>query len=144
MGSRLRILSANLLNGRGDPEALCELARSLNVDVAAFQELAPEQAEAISDVLPFGALYPRRDHHGMGIALRWPASLDRVRLPLRDALIARLTSDAWSGLSKPLEVVNVHVTAPQVRPPGAPGRNGGGSCAGCSSTWTEPPSRGSR
>jgi endonuclease/exonuclease/phosphatase family metal-dependent hydrolase len=116
MGSRIRILSGNLLNGRADPEALCDLTRSLNVDVAAFQELAPEQAEAISDVLPFGALYPRRDHHGMGIALRWPASQDRVKLPLRDALIARLCPETWSGLSQPLDVVGVHVTAPQVWP----------------------------
>jgi endonuclease/exonuclease/phosphatase family metal-dependent hydrolase len=117
MGSRIRILSGNLLNGGADPEALCDLTRSLNVDVAAFQELAPEQAEAISDVLPFGALYPARDHHGMGIALRLPASQDRVRLPLRDALVARLCPDTWSGLSRPLDVVNVHVTAPQVWPP---------------------------
>jgi endonuclease/exonuclease/phosphatase family metal-dependent hydrolase len=117
MGSRIRILSGNLLNGGADPDALCDLTRSLNVDVAAFQELAPEQAEAISDVLPFGALYPARDHHGMGIALRWPASQDRVRLPLRDALVARLCPDTWSGLSQPLDVVNVHVTAPQVWPP---------------------------
>ncbi len=117
MGSRIRILSANLLNGGADPEALCELTRSLNVDVAAFQELAPEQAEAISDVLPFGALYPARDYLGMGIALRRPASQDRVRLPLRDALVARLCPDSWPGLSRPLDVVNVHVTAPQVWPP---------------------------
>lgn len=117
MGSRLRILSANLLNGGADPEALCDLTRSLNVDVAAFQELAPEQAEAISDVLPFGALYPARDHHGMGIALRWPASLDRVRLPRRDALVARLCPETWSALPQPLDIVNVHVTAPHVWPP---------------------------
>lgn len=117
MGSRLRILSANLLNGGADPDALCDLTRSLNVDVAAFQELAPEQAEAICEVLPFGTLHPRRDHHGMGIALRWPAPQDRVTLPLRDAMVARLSPDVWSGLSRPLDVVNVHVTAPQVWPP---------------------------
>lgn len=116
MGHRLRILSANLLNGGADPEALCDLLRSLNVDVAGFQELTPEQAEAICDVLPFGALHPRRDYHGMGLALRLPAAQDRVRLPRRDALVARLSPDAWSGLSRPLDVVNVHITAPHLRP----------------------------
>ncbi|MEN8184709.1 MAG: endonuclease/exonuclease/phosphatase family protein, partial [Myxococcota bacterium] len=117
MGSRLRILSANLLNGGADPEALCDLIRSLNVDVAATQELAPEQAEALSEVLPFGILHPDRQHNGMGLALRWPARHDRVPLPRRDALVARLHPETWTGLSSSVEVVNIHVTAPQLPPP---------------------------
>lgn len=117
MGDRLRILSANLLNGGADPDALADLLRSLDVDVAGFQELTPEQAEAISDVLPYGALNPRRDYHGMGLALRQPADHETVRLPRRDAMIVRLSPDVWSGLSRALAVVNVHITAPQIWPP---------------------------
>jgi hypothetical protein len=57
MGSRLRILSANLLNGGADPEALCDLTRSLNVDVAAFQELSPEQAEGRQQRCSFDSVW---------------------------------------------------------------------------------------
>lgn len=116
MGNRLRILTANLLNGGVDPEALAELASSLAVDVAALQELAPDQAEALAEVLPHGALHPARDHTGMGIALRRPAQGDRLPLPARDALLARLEPGDWNGLTRPVEVVNVHVRAPHLLP----------------------------
>ena len=118
MGARLRILSANLLNGRADPEALADLVRRLAVDVAALQELSPEQAEALAEVLPFGSLRPARDYNGMGIALRAPARESRVALPRRDALLAELGPDGWSELASPVEIVNVHVTAPHARPAG--------------------------
>jgi endonuclease/exonuclease/phosphatase (EEP) superfamily protein YafD len=116
VGSRLRILSANLLNGGADPDALAELASGLEVDVAALQELAPEQAEAVAEVLPHGALHPARDHGGMGIALRRPARGERVPLPARDALVARLEPPDWTGLARAVEVVNVHVRAPHLLP----------------------------
>ncbi len=118
MGTRLRILSANLLNGRADPQELADLVRRLAVDVAALQELSPEQAEALAEVLPFGSLRPARDYNGMGIALRGPARESRVALPRRDALVAELGPEAWSELAAPVEIVNVHVTAPHARPAG--------------------------
>jgi len=118
MGARVRILSANLLNGRADPEALAELVRRLGVDVAAVQELSPEQAEALAEVLPFGTLRPARDYNGMGIALRAPARESRVALPRRDALVAELGPEGWSELVATVEIVNVHVTAPHARPAG--------------------------
>jgi endonuclease/exonuclease/phosphatase family metal-dependent hydrolase len=118
MGARVRILSANLLNGRADPDALAELVRRLGVDVAAVQELSPEQAEALAEVLPFGSLRPSRDYNGMGIALRAPARESRVSLPRRDALVAELGPEGWSELAAPVEIVNVHVTAPHTRPAG--------------------------
>lgn len=118
MGARLRILSANLLNGRADPQQVADLVRRLAVDVAALQELSPEQAEALAEVLPFGSLRPARDHNGMGIALRAPARESRLALPRRDAMVAELGPDGWSELSTPVEIVNVHVTAPHALPPG--------------------------
>jgi endonuclease/exonuclease/phosphatase family metal-dependent hydrolase len=116
MGSRLRILSANVLNGGTRPDALIELLRRVAPDAAVFQELAPEQAEAISEVLPHGRLEPSRNHHGMGIALRHPGRDGRVELPVRDALLASLSPAEWSELAAPVEIVNVHIHAPHIRP----------------------------
>ena len=125
MGSRLRILSANLLCGGARPDALIELLRRLAPDVAVFQELAPEQAEAVSEVLPHGRLEPTRDHHGMGIALRHPGRDGRIGLPVRDALLARLSPPEWGELAAPVEIVNVHIQAPHIRPWAAAGARRG-------------------
>jgi endonuclease/exonuclease/phosphatase family metal-dependent hydrolase len=112
VGSHLRIFSGNLMNGRADPEALADLIRVSGADVAAVQELSPEQARALGRVLPHGRLDPARDFMGMGIALRHPAELDRVTLPCRDARIARLDPADWPALAGALEIVNVHIVSP--------------------------------
>jgi endonuclease/exonuclease/phosphatase family metal-dependent hydrolase len=116
VGRPLRLLSANLYNGGADPSALLELVRAHAPDVVAVQELAPEQAEALSSVLPHGVLEPATDFTGMGIALRAPAALRRVPLAYRDARVALLEPAAWPGLAEPLEIVNVHFAAPTTRP----------------------------
>jgi endonuclease/exonuclease/phosphatase (EEP) superfamily protein YafD len=113
---KLRIMTANLWNGGANTQALTDLLESLRPDVLAVQELSHEQAEVISTVLPHGVLEPREDHHGMGIALTRAARLRRIRLPGRDARVARLCPDDWTGLQTPLEIVNVHVWAPHVPP----------------------------
>lgn len=114
---RTRILSANLWNGRADPEAFAEQIEALEVDVAAVQELAPAQAEALARVLPYGRLDPAEDFCGMGIALRRPAEVKLWPLPYRDARCAELDPHTWPGLGAPLQVVNVHVLAPHAFPP---------------------------
>jgi vancomycin resistance protein VanJ len=111
--SRLRILSANLANGLADPDAFAELVEAVEPDVVAVQELSPAQAEALARVLPFGKLDPSRDHHGMGMALRAPGSVRPLRLPYRSAFVAEL---AGRGDDEPVEVLNVHLAAPHVRP----------------------------
>ena len=78
MGGVLRVISANLWAGRAEPEAFAEQVQALQADVVCAQELAPEQAEALSQVLPHGRLEPRDDCLGMGIALRAPAAVDRI------------------------------------------------------------------
>jgi endonuclease/exonuclease/phosphatase family metal-dependent hydrolase len=116
VGRPLRLLTANLFNGGADPSALADLVREHAPDVVAVQELGPEQAEALSAVLPHGALEPATDFTGMGIALRGPAGLRRIPLAYRDARLALLDPADWPGLEQPVEIVNMHFAAPTARP----------------------------
>jgi endonuclease/exonuclease/phosphatase family metal-dependent hydrolase len=115
--SRLRVLTANLLNGRADPDALARVIDERAVDVAALQELGPDQARAVSEVLPFGKLEPATDCNGMGIALRRPGEVRRLPLRHRDARVAELEPGEWPHLPEPLEVINLHIQAPHLFPP---------------------------
>ena len=109
-------MSANLANGGADPEAFAQLVRVIEPDVVAVQELAPEQAEALRRVLPFGRLEPARDHSGMGIALRWPGTARRLLLPYRPAWVAELPPGEGSSGAEAIEIVNVHIAAPHGLP----------------------------
>jgi len=113
-GQTIRILSANLWNGRADPEAFADLIDALQVDVVAVQEMTPEQAYAIQSVLPHGELQPDRHHNGMGIVLRRPAKMSSIPMHCRDARVAHLDPSEWPELVEPLEIINIHVVAPQV------------------------------
>jgi endonuclease/exonuclease/phosphatase (EEP) superfamily protein YafD len=108
MATQLRILTANLWNGRADAGALADVIARTAPDAVLAQELAFEQARAIEAQLPYGLLVPRDDMHGMGLALRRPAEVAVLPLPRRAALIARLSLGAGS----PLEIINVHMSAP--------------------------------
>lgn len=116
MGGHLRVLTANLWNGGADPTAFGELVRSRDVDVVAVQELGPDQADALGEVLPHGHLEPSQDYRGMGIALRRPAALSRLPLDYRDGRIARLDPADWPGLGRPVEILNTHIISPLVPP----------------------------
>jgi vancomycin resistance protein VanJ len=116
-GWSLRVLSANLANGRADAAAFGGLVEAMEPDAVLVQELAPSQAEVLARLLPFGKLEPARDHHGMGIALRAPGIVSHLRLPYRSALVAEL---AGPGGDEPVEVMNLHLAAPHVRPVRAP------------------------
>ena len=110
---RFRLLTANLANGAADASAFADLVEAAEPDVVLVQELAPDQAEALARVLPFGKLEPTRTHDGMGIALRAPGSVRRLTLPYRSAFIAELP---WHQDDDPVEVLNVHLAAPHVHP----------------------------
>jgi len=116
VGDRFRVVSANLLNGRADPERFAALIRSLEPDVVALQELGPAQADALSRVMPFARLAPARDHTGMGFALRQATDVRRLPLPHRDAWIAEVRPAGASFEGDAVEVINVHITAPHVQP----------------------------
>jgi endonuclease/exonuclease/phosphatase (EEP) superfamily protein YafD len=113
---RIRVLSANLWNGKADPEAFAELVQREDVDLACVQELAPEQAEALASVLPHGVLEPDRHFRGMGIASRRPVESACLPLRYRPLRAARLDPKDWPGLAGPLALWNVHVRAPHSFP----------------------------
>ncbi len=109
----IRLLTANLLHGRAHPAAFARLLEERAVDVVALQELDPDQAAAVAEVLPFGKLEPSAvDFNGMGIALRRPAEVNRLPLPVRAARVAALSPGEWPELREPLEILNVHIQAP--------------------------------
>jgi endonuclease/exonuclease/phosphatase family metal-dependent hydrolase len=112
VSARLRLVTANLSNGRADAGAFAAMVADLGADVVAVQELSVAQADALALVLPHGKLEPARDYNGMGIALREPAPVSRVPMPHRDGWLAEVPLDG----GEPLEVVNVHVLAPHALP----------------------------
>jgi len=124
---RLRLLTGNLYGPGGvEPAALVELLERENPDVLAFQELGESQYRAIErlGLYPHGAANPGPDSLGMGLLLRFPASIRRLALPRRDAWIALMPvaphpDGAPSAVPthQALEIINVHVTAPHHRPP---------------------------
>ncbi len=117
MGNSIRVFSGNLWWGKADPDGLIDLIRRHAVDVFAAQELGFETADAISSELPFGRLEPSRTSLGMGIALRRPARYSQIPLRHRPARRVVLEPAEWEGLSRPLDLVNVHIQAPHtVRP----------------------------
>src|SRR5690606_42133675 len=103
----LRVLSANLYNGRADPASLARLLDEMRPDVVAAQELAPKAAEVIADRLPHGLVSPALDHTGSAIAARSPLEVRRVPLPHRGALVAQGTVTGWC----------VHLAHPHDAPP---------------------------
>ncbi|MCA9506299.1 MAG: endonuclease/exonuclease/phosphatase family protein [Spirochaetaceae bacterium] len=120
MAGSVRIFSGNLWYGRADADALVDLIREYEVDVFAAQELGFENAEAISSELPYGRLEPDSAYHGMGIALRRPAKVERIPLHFRDARRAVLDPGDWPGLERTLDLVNVHFQAPHAMRPFPP------------------------
>ncbi|MGD8860412.1 MAG: endonuclease/exonuclease/phosphatase family protein [Myxococcales bacterium] len=113
--ARLRLLTANLWNGGGEPGALAAVVERHGVDAVLTQEMSPAQSDALAAHLPHGLRIPGLRCNGMGLSLRRPARVRRVALPLRDALVARLEPAQWPQLPAALEIINVHIAAPTRR-----------------------------
>lgn len=103
----LRILTANLFNGRADPVEFGRLLDDLEPDVLAVQELAPNVAAEIARRFPFRDLDPRLDHLGLGIGSRVPATFGVVPMMNRPARFAEVGAAA-----ERLNLVNLHLLNP--------------------------------
>lgn len=112
----LRVLTANLYNGRAAIGSLRKVLEREQPDVAAFQELDPAQARVIERHFPHGRMDPRRDHHGMGIAAMHPIAVDRFEMTHRDGWRGLLQEASWPQLDRDIELLNVHIQNPLMRP----------------------------
>ncbi|RLK59820.1 endonuclease/exonuclease/phosphatase family protein [Actinokineospora cianjurensis] len=113
-GQRVRLMSANLMIGRGDPNVLVSLVRDAKVDVLTLQELTPAalsklDAAGLGDLLPYRAVQPVPGGEGGGIL---------SRIPLRQISLVENTQfenvAAVVDLSGPvdIEVVTIHIVPP--------------------------------
>ncbi len=112
----LRVMTANLFNGGAPIGPLAKMLEREHPDVAVFQELAPAQARVIRQQFGHGTLDPRRDSHGMGIAARYPIDVDRFEMTHRDGWKGLLHGADWPQLDRDLEIINVHIRNPLMRP----------------------------
>ncbi len=112
----IRVLTANLCSGRADAGALIDLIDRLQVDVVCAQELKPQLARALSQALPHGQLGTHRAYRELGIACRYEAEVKQFPLPRRSGWAAHLSPAHWPQLRAAIEIVNVHIMAPHMRP----------------------------
>ncbi|MEV4755303.1 endonuclease/exonuclease/phosphatase family protein [Micromonospora sp. NPDC049559] len=83
-GPELRVLTANVLGGAGDPAALVGLVRDARVDVLALQEFDPGTGAALDrlglvTLLPYRQLNPVADASGSALYSRYPLTDGGVR-----------------------------------------------------------------
>ncbi|MEV4709918.1 endonuclease/exonuclease/phosphatase family protein [Micromonospora sp. NPDC049374] len=116
-GPTVRVLTANLLAGAADPEAVLELVRTRQVDLLLVQELTPA-AEAELDRLGLDRLLA---HRQLNPVVGTPGSGLYARHPLSDGGIRRLRN-AWGFTqayatvavpgAPPVRVESAHPAAP--------------------------------
>ena len=111
METSLRLMTANLLNGRADPVYLAGILDRLQPDLVITQELGHEAADVLADRYPHHALHPEIDHRGRGIASRLEAEFGEVPLPWRPGLWSRIDVGP-----RRLVLANVHMRNPIVMP----------------------------
>lgn len=83
-GPAVRLLTANLLAGTADAQALVDLVRRHSVDVLTVQEFTPEIAAeldrlGLDRLLPHRELHPAEGTLGSGLYARFPVSAGGVR-----------------------------------------------------------------
>jgi endonuclease/exonuclease/phosphatase (EEP) superfamily protein YafD len=110
----LRVMSSNLLKGRGTPTELVELVRERDVDVLTVQELTPEIAEeldaaGIGKLLPHRVLTPEVGVSGGGIYSSYRTTR-RPNLAYLDFTQTRARIRGPGGMH--LDVVSVHPVPP--------------------------------
>jgi len=99
-GPRLRVLTANLMFSRVDPDYLYDLIRRTHPDVVSLQEFTPDEADGLAKaglrtLLPYSEIQPEWGPTGSGLYSRYPVTalpepvtsmrMPRVALTLPDA-----------------------------------------------------------
>jgi len=107
----LRIMSANLYQGRVRPAVLAAALDEVAPDVLCTQELDPSAAAVIEDRFRHVFLDPRYDARGLGIATELDVEFQALPMPLRHGRSALVDVEG-----ERLEVVTIHLANPVDRP----------------------------
>ncbi|MCP3994510.1 MAG: endonuclease/exonuclease/phosphatase family protein [bacterium] len=110
----LRILTANLYNGRADAAILADALRTHSPDLVAVQELSANTAEVLRDWGTSHLLDPRDDTTGMGAAARFDVDFSRLNFPFRRPIRGRFDGQNW-GLGS-VDFISAHFVNPIARP----------------------------
>lgn len=113
-GPRMRIMAANLWNGRADPGALVDLVRTQQVDLLVLPELTPAAMVALDDeglgeLLPNRVLDARVGGDGVGILGKYP--LRKIVL-MPESSLGQLSAVVDVPGPDEIEVVAVHIRPP--------------------------------
>ncbi len=103
----LRVMTANLLNGRGRPDALARLLNEYQPTVFGAQELSTNQVSVIEQHFGFGVAKPSADNDGNALMATSPIQVEVLALRHRSALRAEIVLDGT-----PIEIISIHLANP--------------------------------
>jgi endonuclease/exonuclease/phosphatase (EEP) superfamily protein YafD len=117
-GPALRVLTANLMFSRGDPDRVVDLVRRNRADVLSVQELSQDGVEALDQAglareLPYHVLDPRWGAAGTGLYARYPL---RVTQPVPGATMAMPQAELSLPGGNRVALTAVHPLPPFSRP----------------------------
>jgi endonuclease/exonuclease/phosphatase family metal-dependent hydrolase len=112
-GPTVRVVSANLQFGLGDPETLIRLVRENRADLLSVQEFTPDARSGLAEAglkaeLPYEVLAPEWGASGTGIYSRHPLTT----LPSLPGTVMALPRAALTLGGKKIEITAVHPVPP--------------------------------
>lgn len=110
----LRVLTANLYNGRSEAKAFADVLHIHSPDIVAVQELSDDTAQILEAWGSSHFLDPRDDTTGMGVAARFDAEFSRLEFPFRRPIRALFDGASW-GFDV-VDLISAHLVNPIARP----------------------------
>ena len=116
-GPALRVLAANMMLGKGDPEALVALVREHDVDVLSVEELTAKLARKLDEaglraLLPHRQLATGDSSHGSGLYSRYELARPSATTP--EGGFPLITAQPLIAGAAAVEVGGVHTMPPTV------------------------------
>lgn len=103
----MKLVTANLYNGRAHVEAITRLIDTVRPDVFVGQEVGLDAAAALSAAFPHGAVQGAGDHTGRAVLSSEALAVDDLALPFRRGYRATLMLG-----EVPVELFAVHIANP--------------------------------
>ncbi|MEV5572371.1 endonuclease/exonuclease/phosphatase family protein [Spirillospora sp. NPDC052269] len=113
-GPELRVLTANLMFGSGDPNRIVDLVRRTNADVLSLQEFPPEavakyEGAGLTRLLPYKVTDTRWGAAGSGLYSKYPL---RELPPLPKTQMAMPSADLTLPGGRRVQITAVHPVPP--------------------------------